>query len=144
MGQLAATIAHEVNQPISATVANGYAAMQWLSAQPPDVKEVWQGFPPTSRAALFFSSRCRFIQIFHRDWTKREPLFWWLRRARRLRLTMALVINRSASDVRLRGDIGMTAAARIRAAADGRKGPMVMVDRRPTLFFDNDHARFAR
>ncbi|TCK84330.1 ATP-binding sensor histidine kinase [Paraburkholderia sp. BL9I2N2] len=42
MGQLAASIAHEVNQPITATVTNAAAALRWLHAQPPDVEEVRQ------------------------------------------------------------------------------------------------------
>ncbi|MCY1539388.1 Sensor histidine kinase TmoS [compost metagenome] len=42
MGQLAASIAHEVNQPIAATVANAYASQRWLAAQPPNLGEVGQ------------------------------------------------------------------------------------------------------
>jgi C4-dicarboxylate-specific signal transduction histidine kinase len=40
MGQLTASIAHEVNQPIAATVSNGQAALRWLNRQPPDLDEV--------------------------------------------------------------------------------------------------------
>ena len=40
MGQLTASIAHEVNQPIAATVTNAQAALRWLRAQPPDLDEV--------------------------------------------------------------------------------------------------------
>jgi len=40
MGQLTASIAHEVNQPIAATVINAEAALRWLGAQPPDLEEV--------------------------------------------------------------------------------------------------------
>ncbi|MGE5146179.1 MAG: sensor histidine kinase, partial [Candidatus Eiseniibacteriota bacterium] len=40
MGQLTASIAHEVNQPIAATVANAQAALGWLDAAPPDLAEV--------------------------------------------------------------------------------------------------------
>jgi PAS domain S-box-containing protein len=40
MGELSASIAHEVNQPIAATVANAQAALRWLRAQPPDLDEV--------------------------------------------------------------------------------------------------------
>ncbi|MEM5432072.1 trifunctional serine/threonine-protein kinase/ATP-binding protein/sensor histidine kinase [Cupriavidus oxalaticus] len=43
MGQLTASIAHEVNQPIAATLTNAQAALRWLSAQPPDIDEVGQG-----------------------------------------------------------------------------------------------------
>ncbi|CAE6714781.1 Adaptive-response sensory-kinase SasA [Paraburkholderia nemoris] len=42
IGQLAASIAHEVKQPIAATVANAGAALLWLRAQPPDMAEVQQ------------------------------------------------------------------------------------------------------
>ncbi|BDC45067.1 hypothetical protein PTKU15_83640 [Paraburkholderia terrae] len=42
MGQLTASIAHEVNQPIAATVTNAQAALRWLNAQPPNIDEVGQ------------------------------------------------------------------------------------------------------
>jgi len=42
MGQLSASIAHEVNQPIAAAVTNAYAALRWLGARPPDLEEVRQ------------------------------------------------------------------------------------------------------
>jgi PAS domain S-box-containing protein len=42
MGQLSASIAHEVNQPIAAAVTNAYAALRWLDARPPDLEEVRQ------------------------------------------------------------------------------------------------------
>ena len=40
MGQLTASIAHEVNQPITAAVTNAQAALRWMSAKPPDFSEV--------------------------------------------------------------------------------------------------------
>jgi PAS domain S-box-containing protein len=40
MGQLTASIAHEVNQPIAAVVTNAQAALRWLNMQPPDPEEV--------------------------------------------------------------------------------------------------------
>jgi PAS domain S-box-containing protein len=42
MGQLTASIAHEVNQPIAATVINAQAALRWLDVRPPDLEEVRQ------------------------------------------------------------------------------------------------------
>jgi PAS domain S-box-containing protein len=42
MGQLAASIAHEVNQPITGVVTNAGAALRWLGGQPPDLEEVRQ------------------------------------------------------------------------------------------------------
>jgi PAS domain S-box-containing protein len=40
MGQLTASIAHEVNQPIAAAVLNAEAALSWLGAQPPALEKV--------------------------------------------------------------------------------------------------------
>ena len=37
LGEMTASIAHEVNQPLAAVVANGYACLRWLSASPPNV-----------------------------------------------------------------------------------------------------------
>ena len=39
MGELAASIAHEVNQPIAAVVTNGDACLRWLARTPPDLAE---------------------------------------------------------------------------------------------------------
>jgi PAS domain S-box-containing protein len=42
MGQLTASIADEVGQPIAAVVTNAQAGLNWLDAQPPDLEEVRQ------------------------------------------------------------------------------------------------------
>jgi signal transduction histidine kinase len=42
MEQLAASIAHEINQPITAAVTNAEAALNWLGGQPPNLAEVRQ------------------------------------------------------------------------------------------------------
>jgi PAS domain S-box-containing protein len=42
MGQLSASIAHEVNQPIGAAVTNAHAALRWMGATPPNMDEVRQ------------------------------------------------------------------------------------------------------
>jgi len=39
MGELAASIAHEVNQPLAAVVANSSAALRWLAHAPPNLNE---------------------------------------------------------------------------------------------------------
>ena len=41
-GQLAASIAHEVSQPVSAALTNANAARRWLRAKTPDLEEVGQ------------------------------------------------------------------------------------------------------
>jgi C4-dicarboxylate-specific signal transduction histidine kinase len=40
MGELTASIAHEVNQPLTAVIANGHACLNWLKRSPPDLAEV--------------------------------------------------------------------------------------------------------
>jgi PAS domain S-box-containing protein len=39
MGELTASIAHEVNQPLAAVVANGDACLRWLGATEPNIEE---------------------------------------------------------------------------------------------------------
>jgi len=39
LGELAASIAHEINQPISGVVSNGSACLRWLTRDVPDVQE---------------------------------------------------------------------------------------------------------
>ena len=40
LGELAASIAHEVNQPLTAISVNGEASLRWLDREPPDIEEV--------------------------------------------------------------------------------------------------------
>jgi predicted ATPase/signal transduction histidine kinase len=42
MGQLSASIAHEVNQPVAAAVTNAQAALRWLRSEKPDLEEIRQ------------------------------------------------------------------------------------------------------
>jgi C4-dicarboxylate-specific signal transduction histidine kinase len=40
VGQVAASIAHEVKQPMTATLTNAQAALRWLDRKPPELEEV--------------------------------------------------------------------------------------------------------
>jgi PAS domain S-box-containing protein len=51
MGQLTASIAHEVNQPIAAAVTNADAGLRWLAAQPPNLEEVRDAFDHIIKAS---------------------------------------------------------------------------------------------
>ncbi|MEW6640624.1 sensor histidine kinase [Bradyrhizobium elkanii] len=42
LGELTASIAHEVNQPLAAVVTNGNAGLRWLTNQPPNVEKTKQ------------------------------------------------------------------------------------------------------
>jgi len=37
VGELSASIAHEINQPLAAVVTNGHACLRWLTAEPPNL-----------------------------------------------------------------------------------------------------------
>jgi C4-dicarboxylate-specific signal transduction histidine kinase len=39
MGELTASIAHEISQPLTAVVTNGHASLEWLSATPPNIEK---------------------------------------------------------------------------------------------------------
>ena len=49
MGAMTASIAHEINQPLAAIVANGSAGLRWLARTPPDLGEVRKSFEETVR-----------------------------------------------------------------------------------------------
>lgn len=42
MGELTVSIAHEINQPLTAVVTHGHACLEWLSADPPNVGKARQ------------------------------------------------------------------------------------------------------
>src|SRR4029453_10431160 len=50
MGELTASIAHEVKQPISASVTSAQTALRWLDAQPPELGEVREALARVVRA----------------------------------------------------------------------------------------------
>jgi signal transduction histidine kinase len=51
MGQLTASIAHEINQPLAAIATNADACLLWLDAQPPDLDEARQAATRVVRSA---------------------------------------------------------------------------------------------
>lgn len=48
-GELAASIAHEVNQPLASVVANGHACVRWLQHNPPNVAKALEAAERTVR-----------------------------------------------------------------------------------------------
>ena len=69
MGQLTASIAHEVNQPIAGTVANAQAGLRWLGAKPPNLDEARQAFARIVRD----SSRAGAVVSRIRNLIKKAP-----------------------------------------------------------------------
>jgi two-component system sensor histidine kinase/response regulator len=51
LGELAASIAHEINQPLGAVVNSASATLRWLASQPPNLQEAWEAATQTVREA---------------------------------------------------------------------------------------------
>jgi PAS domain S-box-containing protein len=49
LGELTASIAHEVNQPLTGIVANAHAALRWLAREPPDLCEATEALQRLAR-----------------------------------------------------------------------------------------------
>jgi C4-dicarboxylate-specific signal transduction histidine kinase len=69
MGQLTASIAHEVNQPLAGAVSSAHAALHWLEAQPPNLEETRQSLA----AIITDGNRAAEILQRIRNLVKRAP-----------------------------------------------------------------------
>lgn len=64
MGELTASIAHEVNQPLMAVVTNANAAARWLAAAPPNLEEARQAVGRIARDGNRASEVIKGIRAF--------------------------------------------------------------------------------
>jgi len=69
LGELTASIGHEVNQPIAASLTNAQAALRWLRSDPPELNEVRQALERIVRDA----ARAAGIVQRIRDLVKKAP-----------------------------------------------------------------------
>ena len=69
LGEMTTTIAHEVNQPLTAVLINGNACLHWLDAEPPDLNEARKNIANIVRDA----NRASGIVVQVRDLTKGLP-----------------------------------------------------------------------
>jgi len=75
MGELVASIAHEVNQPLSAIVTNSQAALRWLARETPDYLEVVAALNRVNRdASLAGEVITRIRNFLSKGGIKREPI----------------------------------------------------------------------
>jgi C4-dicarboxylate-specific signal transduction histidine kinase len=75
IGQLTASIAHEVNQPIGALVTNAHAGLRLLKAQPPDLDQVSQALDDIIKDGRRVSDVIdRIRALVKRRPPRREPL----------------------------------------------------------------------
>jgi C4-dicarboxylate-specific signal transduction histidine kinase len=70
IGQLTASIAHELKQPLCAVAVNGDSALRWLAMQPPDLGEVKLSLERVIKSA----HRGRDIIAGLMDLTRKQPL----------------------------------------------------------------------
>jgi signal transduction histidine kinase len=73
MGELTASLAHEIKQPIAAAVSNAVACLQWLARDQPDLVEVREAAPEMvkeARRTADIVSRIR--SLFKKEEMKRE------------------------------------------------------------------------
>jgi signal transduction histidine kinase len=64
LGEMSASIAHEVNQPLAAIVTNAESSLRWLNRQPPDIEEAVGGIRQTVKDAHRASEVIRRIREF--------------------------------------------------------------------------------
>lgn len=75
MGELVASIAHEINQPLSAVITNSEAALRWLAHPTPNMDEVSAAIKRVHRDANLASAVIARIRTFLRAGDiKREPI----------------------------------------------------------------------
>ncbi len=75
MGALAASISHEVNQPLAAVVTNADACMMWLCAEPPNVEEARVVVDRIAQEGTRASDVVRHIRaLFTQGIPQREPV----------------------------------------------------------------------
>ncbi|HVH87952.1 MAG TPA: ATP-binding protein, partial [Terriglobales bacterium] len=75
MGELTASLAHEINQPIAATVMNADTCLQWLAAKSPNIEEAREAakriVKDSHRAAEIIT---RLRSLFKKGSAQREPV----------------------------------------------------------------------
>jgi C4-dicarboxylate-specific signal transduction histidine kinase len=75
MGELTASLAHEINQPIAAAVTNASTSLRWLAIDPPNIEEAREAakrsVKDANRAAEIIG---RIRQLFRKGTAEREPL----------------------------------------------------------------------
>ena len=75
VGETAATIAHEVNQPIAAAVTNAKAGLRWLAAHPPQLEEAREALGRIVSDSMLAAEVIRRIRsLVGRAPLRKEPL----------------------------------------------------------------------
>lgn len=115
VGELAASVAHEINQPLAAVVANGHACLRWLSAQPPNLAKAHEAAERIVRDGKEAGEVVRRIRaLFKRTSVEKTALDMNEIIAEVLRLTRSEVDRRGvAVDTELELDLPSVAGDRV-------------------------------
>jgi len=75
MGELTASLAHEVNQPIAAAITNSNTGLRWLARDPPDVNEAREAVSRIVKDATRAADIIKRIRsMFKKGTAQREPV----------------------------------------------------------------------
>jgi PAS domain S-box-containing protein len=75
MGELTASLAHEINQPIAAAITNSNTCLRWLSRDPPDVEEAREAVSRSAKDATRAADIVKRIRsMFKKGTAQREPV----------------------------------------------------------------------
>jgi C4-dicarboxylate-specific signal transduction histidine kinase len=75
MGELTASLAHEINQPIAAAITNSNTCLRWLKRDPPDVEEAREAASRSVESATRAAEIIKRIrELFKKGTTQREPV----------------------------------------------------------------------
>ena len=75
MGELTASLAHEINQPIAATITNANTCLRWLTRDPPDVEEAREAASRSAKDATRAADIIKRIRLLFKKGTpQREPV----------------------------------------------------------------------
>jgi signal transduction histidine kinase len=75
MGELTASLAHEINQPIAAAITDSNTCLRWLSRDPPDVEEAREAAARSAKDATRAADIVKRIRsMFKKSAAQREPV----------------------------------------------------------------------
>jgi len=75
MGELTASLAHEVNQPIAAAITNSNTCLRWLARDPPDVEEAREAASRSVKDATRAADIVKRLRsMFKKGTPQREPV----------------------------------------------------------------------
>jgi PAS domain S-box-containing protein len=115
MGEMAASIAHEVAQPLTGVAANATASLRWLAANPPNIEEANVAIQRVVRDGKRASEVItRIRKLFRKEASVKEPLSISEVIEEVIALTrMELTRNRVDVDLRLAPDIPVVTGDRV-------------------------------